>query len=150
MSPRRSPFGIGREVPTEVAQTAIERLGKNQPLDSAEAMRDYVDAAGGAAVPGALFSAGAGVKRTPSPNCPLQRCDGSRRNGWPGPCRPTPGNPGAPSSGAAGATSFRSGRCRRRLIPSPKKVEALRPFLEDKGTCPRDPQPARTRAGIGQ
>ncbi|HOV58354.1 MAG TPA: transglycosylase SLT domain-containing protein, partial [Rhodanobacteraceae bacterium] len=124
-------LGVGREVPTEVAQTAVERFGKNQPLDNAEAMRDYVDAAGGAAVPGTLFGASAGVKRTLSPNSPLSNA-ATAAGGMAGPTvQPTPATPGAPSSGAAGATSPGQG-AQAPADPISEKVEALRPFLEDK------------------
>jgi len=124
-------LGVGREVPTEVAQTAVERFGKNQPLDNAEAVRDYVDAAGGAAVPGAMFGAGAGVKRTLSPNSPLSNA-ATAAGGMAGPTvQPTPATPGAPSSGAAGATSPGQG-AQAPADPISEKVEALRPFLEDK------------------
>ena len=125
-------LGIGREVPTEVAQTAIERVGKQQPLDSAEAMREYVDAAGGAAVPGALFGAGAGVKRTIAPNSPLSNA--ATAAGGAGPAVQAPqATPGAPAPGAAPAGATAQGPAAQAPAdPISEKVEALRPFLEDK------------------
>ena len=126
-------LGIGREVPTEVAQTAIERVGKQQPLDSAEAMREYVDAAGGAAVPGALFGAGAGVKRTIAPNSPLSNAATAAGGAGPAVQAP-PATPGAPAPGAspADATAQDPAAAQAPVDPISEKVEALRPFLEDK------------------
>ena len=125
-------LGIGREVPTEVAQTAIERVGKQQPLDSAEAMREYVDAAGGAAVPGALFGAGAGVKRTIAPNSPLSNAATAAGGAGPAVQAP-PATPGAPAPGAAPAGATAQGPAAQAPAdPISEKVEALRPFLEDK------------------
>ena len=126
-------LGIGREVPTEVAQTAIERVGKRQPLDSAEAMREYVDAAGGAAVPGALFGAGAGVKRTLAPNSPLSNAATAAGGAGPAVQAP-PATPGAPAPGAApaDATAQDPAAAQAPVDPISEKVEALRPFLEDK------------------
>ena len=140
-------LGVGREVPTEVAQTAVERFGKRQPLGDADAIRDYVDAAGGAAVPGAMFGGAAGVKRAMAPNSPLSRAADAGAGGIP-PAVPgaTPGAPGAPSGPAAGATGGNTadpvdgaagmspGQAPggQSADPLSQKVEELRPFLEDK------------------
>lgn len=131
-------LGIGREVPTEVAQTAIERAGKRQPLDTADAMREYIDAAGGAAVPGAMFGAGAGVKRAMSPNSPLSNAATAAGGMAGATAQPTPGNPGAPTAGPAGAApavaipgATPEGQASP-ADPLSEKVESLRPFLEDK------------------
>lgn len=140
-------LGIGREVPTEVAQTAVERFGKRQPLGDADAIRDYVDAAGGAAVPGAMFGGAAGVKRAMAPNSPLSRAADAGAGGIP-PAVPgaTPGAPGAPSGPASGATGGNTGAPvggaagmspgqapgGQSADPLSQKVEELRPFLEDK------------------
>ena len=131
-------LGMGREVPTEVAQTAIERVGKRQPLDTADAMREYVDAAGGAAVPGAMFGGVAGVKRTLSPNSPLSNA-AAAAGGMPGTtAQPTPATPVAPTagpSGAAPAGAIPGAAPEDQAAPADplsEKVESLRPFLEDK------------------
>lgn len=124
--------GVAREVPTEVGQTAIERFGKQQSLTDADAVRDYVDAAGGAAVPGAMFGGVSGVKRAMAPNSPLSNA-ANAAGGVPAAAVPGAVPPAAPSAGpAAGAQAGQGAPGGSPQDPLSAKVESLRPFLEDK------------------
>lgn len=124
--------GVAREVPTEVGQTAIERFGKQQPLTDADAVRDYIDAAGGAAVPGAMFGGVSGVKRAMAPNSPLSNA-ANAAGGVPAAAVPGAVPPAAPGAGpAAGAQAGQGAPGGSPQDPLSAKVESLRPFLEDK------------------